>query len=744
MNISPNVKTNSPPRRRTDVFILIENQKMSRFPMSKVRRARSHPHFSLFFTFLGTAIFVFFLLTAARNAPAGENTPGVPAAADADYPALFTLLDSERYLDREKARITLILHAETPVTQPGLARAIREKLRHPGVSYEVQHTLTQVLKTLPAEFREAPSARNVENPVTKEAENAKIADMTQKLLSADAGARLFAQRELAELARKPETAQRTYQVMFAEILKKTGTAGDEIALLELAMRARQTWLLMPDTPENTPKMTEAQIAGWLRTVAPEMREVEIHALQQSEKEKKNVLEARNQPILAPHESPFSFQPPAPRAEAQNAENPPRFAPLRMIEPGQNLQKKPAGAVFQSDLNEKEKTQDLAHWNAVRCLEDALACQKYAPEVHRKLQELAKNERVSPDGKAVIAYLQSLSVPTIAAEFWRDRTLSSAQILEIGVPQKSGQMLSETHFENLDGTTVECVKGNYLKPGKYRLDRAIPHPQFPDAYFHLVDISSPRRQLAYPILLEESGENRWTEIVLRTLTPRLEKKECLSAAELVMLARIKPEVAVPLAGRFLAEVDADDLREMDELLQLTYSVQFRGQKITHHALLCFLVGQSGTKNDAKILLSAIRNHKSLACGESQQYAMGYVAALALAQRDPWDGVDDWLLSLLEVEEPLVFSGERMTFSDPMQLSIPLGGADKSRQMSLTQQVPTVGATAAGLWMKRHEMDPKDAGLTPLAYTLLENCGVQAFCAAPNGDLKAILKCRKSLP
>lgn len=626
-----------------------------------------------------------------------------------DYAAIFALLDSERYSLREEARQRLAACAENPAAQAGLARAIQEKLAEEGVSYEVQHILERTLKTLPVEYGKKPV--NAERPVSE----AEITQLAQQLQAPDPATRMFAQRKLEALADHPACALRVYEAVCGEIRDHAGTAGDENALLAVASQARQRWLVMPDTPENTPVMTETQIAGWLRRVM--------------------------QPVSGAADSA--------ETPVDETEKIPGFAPLRQLFPGQELLKTPEIAAFQKTLDPKERSRRIACWNAIRCLEDALACQKYAPVVERKLREMAGNTQLTPDAEAVMEYLRSLSAPIIAAEYWTGERLSHAQILEIGVPQKSGTMPSETFFDRMDGEMVHCEKGNSLKQGMYRIGHAIPQPGNPDAYFHLVNLSSPRRQLTYPAFMQAHPEERWTEIVLRTLTPRLERKECLHTAELVMLARIQRAAAVQLAGRFLEEVpekETDAPREITDQIQTEFSTHFRGQKVTHHALLCYLVGKYGTKNDAPVLLAAIRKWPSLACGENQQYAMGYVAAFCLAERDPWEGVDAWLLSVLEVDQPLVHSAQRMVFSDPMVLSVP-GGGGFSREkygMTLAQQTPTAGATAAALWMKRHGMNPQDAGLTPVTDSLLEACGVKAFYGTPGANLKVLAERQKKLP
>jgi hypothetical protein len=71
---------------------------------------------------------------------------------------------------------------------------------------------------------------------------------------------------------------------------------------------------------------------------------------------------------------------------------------------------------------------------------------------------------------------------------------------------------------------------------------------------------------------------------------------------------------------------------------------------------------------------------------------WVAALAIAERDPWDGIDEWLANLIDQRVPLT--------------------ADPDRP-------PELGASAAGLLLDRHGVSIRPFGLEAAGESVTES-------------------------
>jgi hypothetical protein len=107
---------------------------------------------------------------------------------------------------------------------------------------------------------------------------------------------------------------------------------------------------------------------------------------------------------------------------------------------------------------------------------------------------------------------------------------------------------------------------------------------------------------------------------------------------------------------------------------------------------------GTKDAAAGLLQAIEHKRMLPPTVLGPYEMAWLAALSIAARDPWPGVDAWLAGLVGRGDPLV-----------------LGRADG----------PELGATAARILLQRHRESPGSFGLQQVAESVLPSLHVEGY-------------------
>jgi len=318
--------------------------------------------------------------------------------------------------------------------------------------------------------------------------------------------------------------------------------------------------------------------------------------------------------------------------------------------------------------------------------DALAWDELVPEIQEALDARLERTR-DPKTAARLARFRELTQPAMVAEYWQDRQHLGEQHLLVGVPSLAEGAIRPSHFDRIDDRTAHCVSGQTLLPGDYPVGVAFPHPAIETAFFHLVNLPTPRRRMAYSYYVQADDAERLRAISRRTLDRFTAENRLLSEAELVMLALLDPEEVSRFAGRYLLLVDDQSLGPDGR--------QRTGGRPSAHGLLCGLLAAEGTQSAGPGLVRAIEEHRFLPPTSVAPYRLEYVAALAIAQRDPWARADQWLASQIRQSEPLI-DGR------------PTG--------------PELGATAAAVLLERHERSAAGFGLEAAADPLLLQLGV----------------------
>ena len=316
------------------------------------------------------------------------------------------------------------------------------------------------------------------------------------------------------------------------------------------------------------------------------------------------------------------------------------------------------------------------WIAERELKDLLAGEKYVSQVKRLLESRLAGDTIEPQAAARLKALLELTRPAMVAEFWEGGRHGGTQHLLIGVPIQYAQGIS--CFDKIDDRVAHCASGVNLTPGDYPVGVAVPHPVRETALFHLVNLPTPRRRMAYEYRSKTDESLRLAAISRRTFKWMLDRKRPLSEAELVMLEHLDAEELSRFAGDFFNAVE-------DRPLPREGKLRSAGRP-SRHCVICALLARSGTREVIPGLLKAIDEGRFLPSVADSKYNFPAMAALAIAARDPWPQVDSWL-------------ADRVKRSDPLLL-------DRDRGLEL-------GATAAGVLLNRHRQTPSDFGLEPLA-------------------------------
>jgi hypothetical protein len=290
--------------------------------------------------------------------------------------------------------------------------------------------------------------------------------------------------------------------------------------------------------------------------------------------------------------------------------------------------------------------------------------------------VVKNQ--APDGR--VQEIVDFAKPAMAAEvwdhqpeIWEHRQHKFVQHLIVGVPQYVEIATRPTHFDRIDDHTAHCVSGNTLLEGDYPVGVAIPHPHYAEVMYYLINLSTPRRRMAYEYHLKRDESQRLLEISQRTLSDFLAHKRVLTELQVLMLAQLDPHAVSRFVGPYFQAVP-------DERL-FTTSSELAGQ-LTVHGGICFMLSRIGTHEAVPALEQTARSGELGRPTYESPFQMAWIAALAIAQRDSWPEIDAWLARLIDSTELLV------TNVDPK---------------------PELGATAAAILLDRYDLSARSFGL-----------------------------------
>ncbi len=331
--------------------------------------------------------------------------------------------------------------------------------------------------------------------------------------------------------------------------------------------------------------------------------------------------------------------------------------------------------------------------AYRELRDFLARDDEVPGVKAAISAKLAEAGVGREGAEQLQKLLDLTRPALVAEFWQNRQHRGSQYLLVGEPSWGQLAQRPSHFDRIDDQTAHCVSGQNLSPGDYPVGVAIPHPNprlHGTAFFHLVNLPTPRRRMAYEYQRQRDEAQRLTEISRRTVERLLQRKKHLSETELLMLFQLDPEVMSALAAKMLMVVDDQPLDQQ--------GVERLGGRPTHHGMLCAVLASEGTEVAIPALMKAIQSQRILPPGPGAPYQLDWIAALSIAGRHPWPNVDQWLAGLMAHRDPLALG---------------------------RQFPPQLGATAAAALLERHHEDPTRFGLEAVFDPTMEGLGVHGY-------------------
>ena len=295
-------------------------------------------------------------------------------------------------------------------------------------------------------------------------------------------------------------------------------------------------------------------------------------------------------------------------------------------------------------------------------------------------------------------------PAMVAEYWQGRRCQNRQHLLIGVPSFTLGAPRPSHFDRIDDKVAHCVSGSNLSEGDYPVGVAFPHPSRTDSFFHLVNLATPRRKLAYQRPPKKVSDTmRLAEISRRTLDRILQQERAFDEKEIAMLGQLSQAEVSRFAGEYFNQIEDEQLP--------SEGISYATGRGSRHAAICELLAREGTKDAMPRLLEAIDTNRFLPPTSKAPYQVSWLAALAIAQRDPWAEVDDWLVGLIGRTDQLI---EGRT------------------------QGPLLGATAAAVLLQRHKQNPRTLGLRPIRDTFAQRCRLVVYMYPSPKASEAVLK------
>jgi len=348
-------------------------------------------------------------------------------------------------------------------------------------------------------------------------------------------------------------------------------------------------------------------------------------------------------------------------------------------------------------------------DAAECeLLDLLARDDYVSRLKQALQARL-SQKPNADSVAKLNSLLDWTKPEVVAEYWRGRRQLGEQHLLVGVPTLSPGAERPTCFDRADDRVAHCASGNALVPGDYRVGEAFPHPRQENAFFHLVSLPTPRRRMAYVSCGNADEQKRLAALSRRTLDNVLADKRPLSEPELLMLEQLDPAEVSRFAGRYFLLVDDSGMSQS--------GVRRLGGRPSRFGMICARLAVDGGKDAMPGLAEAIAKNRFLPPTLLAPYRLEWLAALAIAARDPWPEVDAWLANCIDRRELL------MEVKPGTATVLTHDSADGLIERKLF--AIEVGATAAATLLNRHGQKPAEFGLLPTTEALMNHLHVDGY-------------------
>jgi hypothetical protein len=343
--------------------------------------------------------------------------------------------------------------------------------------------------------------------------------------------------------------------------------------------------------------------------------------------------------------------------------------------------------------------------------DVLSQDREAPRVKAAIEA---HLRGKPDAVAAAGLkdLLNLTRPALVAEIWSGGEPFVEQHLVVGQPMYSPGAAHPSYFDRADDRVAHCVTGNSLSPGDYRVGVAFPAPNWHSdrqAVFHLVNLPTPRRQIAYSYYVKTDPAERLAKLSRRTLDRLLAEKKLLDDPELGMLGQLDAREVSRFASRYFLVIEKDGMVDEDFNQEASTSRNHLGSQNSRFGAICGQLALNGTREAAPGLLEAIRQNKFNSPTPLGPYRLEWLAAFSIAGRDPWPDVEAWLAENVGNQQTLLIDHA---------------------------EAAEIGATAAGVLLTRHRERPEAFGLQATVDSQLAEVKLTGFRYSTPDDAQRV--------
>jgi len=345
------------------------------------------------------------------------------------------------------------------------------------------------------------------------------------------------------------------------------------------------------------------------------------------------------------------------------------------------------------------------------LMDVLSRDRDVPRVKSAIEAHLRG-KLDQEAAIRLRELWNLTRPALVAESWSGHKQMLEQHLIVGEPMHAPGAAHPSHFDRADDHVAHCVSGNALTPGNYPVGVAFPPPNWPtgfaEAVFHLVNLPTPRRQIAYSYYVKTDPAARLTKLSRRTLDRFLSDKKLLNDSELGMLGQLDAREVSRFASRYFLVME-DGAVEEDLDQEASTSRSHLGSHSSRFGAICAQLALNGTREAAPGLLEALGKKKFLPPTPLDPYRLQWLAAFSIAHREPWPEVDGWLAENIGNQETVIIDHA---------------------------EAAEIGATAAGLLLTHHKEQPAAFGLQATVDSQLTQLKLPGFRYTAPDDVQRV--------
>ncbi len=359
--------------------------------------------------------------------------------------------------------------------------------------------------------------------------------------------------------------------------------------------------------------------------------------------------------------------------------------------------------------ERNQNAELRCRLARRQLLDALMQDRDVPRLKAAMQARASADK---NAAARLGEFIDMTRPAMVAESWSRGEQIFEQHL---VPETPAQAPDDEHplsFGTVNDETAHCESGAALPPGDYPVGIAFVPPNYDaqhPAIFYLTYLPTPRRQIVYSYFVKADSAARLARLSRRTLDRYTSQKRQLDRDHLAALDQLDAREVSRFASRFFATMTdgpvAFDLDQEFAFVHGRSTGQF-GSRNSCFGAICAHLLTRGTREAAPGLIAALRQQSFRQPTPAEPYRLPWLAAFAIARRDPWPDVDAWLAANLDKLQTIALDhdqqGRRLR-------RVPETPGTRGPASGYSEETATIGAMAAALLARRHACRPAALGL-----------------------------------